>query len=65
MNGRAGRIRGRSGHRGILLIPCQVNRAYRYWFLADTGAALTVLSVRVAKEVGIDLTRPFRHQQIA
>lgn len=47
------------------MIPCQLNDAYRYWFLVDTGTALTMLSRQVAEEIGLDLTRPVRYKRIA
>ena len=64
MDERAGRIRGRSAHGGVLLVPCCLNRVHRYWFLADTGAAQTVIRPQVAGEIGVDVTRPLRYQQI-
>jgi len=55
---RGDRIRGgRATHGGILLVPCLVNQAYRYWFLVDTGTAMTMVSREVAEEIGLDLKR--------
>ena len=65
MNDRTDRIKGRSAHGGVLLVPCQINGLHRYWFLADTGAAQTVIRPQVAEEVGVDKARPLRHQQIS
>lgn len=66
MNRRRGdRILGRRAYGGVLVIPCQLNDAYRYWFLADTGTAMTMLSQQVAEEIGLDLTRPVRFQRMA
>ena len=66
MNRRRGdRVQGHRAYGGVLVIPCQLNDAYRYWFLADTGAAMTVLCWRVAEEMGLDLTRPVRQERIA
>jgi clan AA aspartic protease (TIGR02281 family) len=66
MYGRRGdRVHGRRAYGGILVIPCQLNDAYRYWFLADTGTAITMLSQQVAEEIGLDLSRPVRHERIA
>ena len=65
MSEQVGRIRGRSVHGGVLLVPCRINRLHRYWFLADTGAALTVIRPRVAGDVGVDVASPLRHQQIS
>jgi len=62
---RGDRVQGRRAYGGVLVIPCQLNDAYRYWFLVDTGTALTMLSRRVAEEIGLDLTRPVRHERIA
>ena len=65
MRSRADRIPGRRAHGGVLLVPCLLHGAYRYWFLADTGAALTILSQQVAREIGLDLSQPLRHERIA
>ena len=62
---RGDRVQGRRAYGGVLVIPCQLNDAYRYWFLADTGTAMTMLSRQVAEEMGLDLTRPGRHERIA
>jgi clan AA aspartic protease (TIGR02281 family) len=62
---RGDRVQGRRAYGGVLVIPCQLNDVYRYWFLADTGTALTMLSRQVAEEMGLDLTRPGRHERIA
>ena len=48
MNARTDRIKGRSAYGGVLLVLCQINGLYRYWFLADTGAAQTVIRPQVA-----------------
>lgn len=55
---RGDRIKGRRAHGGVLLVPCLLNEAYRYWFLVDTGTAMTMLSIRVAEEMGVDVDRP-------
>lgn len=65
MSRRGGRIPGRRAHGGVLLVPCLLHDAYRYWFLADTGAAHTLLTPIVAAELGLDLTSPVRHARIA
>lgn len=65
MSRRGDRVRGRQAHGGVLLVPCLVNDVSRYWFLADTGAALTMLSQRAAEEVGLDLTHPLRQERVA
>ena len=62
---RGDRVQGRRAYGGVLVIPCQLNDAYRYWFLVDTGTAMTMLSQRVAVEIGLDLTKPVRHERIA
>jgi len=62
---RGDRVPGRRAYGGVLVIPCQLNEAYRYWFLADTGTAMTMLSRQVAEEIGLDLSRPVRHEQVA
>ena len=64
MNRRGDRIPGRWAHGGVLLVPCLLNDAYRYWFLADTGAAITTCSSRVAEEIGVDLSHPLRQERI-
>ena len=65
MSRRGNRIRGRRAHGGVLLVPCLLHEAYRYWFLADTGAAHTLLTPSVAAELGLDLMSPVRHTRIA
>jgi len=65
MNRRGDRIGGRRAHGGVLLVPCLLNDAYRYWFLADTGAALSMVSPAVAKELRLDVIHPVRHERIA
>lgn len=62
---RGDRIQGRRAYGGVLVIPCQLNDAYRYWFLVDTGTAITMLSRRVTEEIGLDLSSPVRHEDIA
>ncbi len=64
MSRRGDRIRGRRAHGGVLLVPCLLNDAYRYWFLVDTGAAMTMLSEQAATEMGLDLTHPIKQEQI-
>ena len=61
---RGDRIRGRTAHGGVLLVPCLLNDAYRYWFLVDTGTALTMVSMEVAEEMAIDLNHPIRFTPI-
>ena len=39
MRRRGNCIRGRRGYGGVVLVPCLLHDAYRYWLLADTGAA--------------------------
>jgi len=39
---RADYLSCRRGAGGVLLVPCLLHGAYRYWFLADTGAARTL-----------------------
>ena len=51
MSRRGDRIVGRRAHGGVLFVPCLVNATYRYWFLADTGAAFTMISDKVASEM--------------
>ncbi len=62
---RGDRIQGRRAYGDVLVIPCQLNDAYRYWFLADTGTAMTLLAQWVAEEIGLDLTQPIRWKRIA
>jgi hypothetical protein len=49
----------------VLLVPCLLHTAYRYWFLADTGAARTLITPDVALELGLDLRTPVRQVRIA
>lgn len=65
MNRRGDRILGRRAHGGVLLVPCLLHDAYRYWFLADTGAARTLLTPQVAEELGLDRSTPVRQERIA
>lgn len=65
MRRRGDRISGRRVHGGVLLIPCLLHDAYHYWFLADTGAARTLLTPTVAEEIGLDPAAPIRHERIA
>lgn len=65
MRKRGERVQGRRVHGGVLLVPCLLNHVYRYWFLADTGAARTMLSLRAAEEIGVDLSHPLRQEHIA
>ncbi|MBE9569159.1 MAG: retropepsin-like domain-containing protein [Proteobacteria bacterium] len=62
---RGDRVQGHRAYGGVLVIPCQLNDAYRYWFLVDTGTAITMLSRRVTEEIGLDLSSPVRHEDIA
>lgn len=65
MSRRGDRIQGRRAHGGVLLVPCSTNEAYRYWLLADSGAARTMLAQQVAEEIELDLSRPLRRERIA
>ena len=65
MNRRGDRIQGRRAHGGVVLVPCRLDDAYRYWFLADTGAAMTMFSPQVAEEIGVDPSHPLRQERIA
>ena len=65
MTRRGDRVQGRCAYGGVLIIRCQLNGTFRYWFLADTGTALTMLSQRAAEEIGLDLARPERQERIA
>lgn len=64
MNRHGDRIGGRRAHGGVLLVPCLVHDAYRYGFLADTGAARTVISAEVAEEIGRNLSSPVTQERI-
>jgi len=65
MNRRGDRILGRRAHGGVLLVPCLLNDVYRYWFLADTGATISIVSPTVAEELRLDVSRPVRQERIA
>ncbi len=65
MRRRDDRIVGRRGYGGGPLIPFLLHPAYRYWFLADTGAARTLITPDVALELGLDLRTPLRQERIA
>jgi predicted aspartyl protease len=49
----------------VLLVPCLLHAAYRYWFLADTGAARTLITPDVALELDLDIRSPVRQVRIA
>ena len=66
MSGRRGdRVHGRRAYGGVRVTACELNDAYRYWFLADTGTAVTMLSRQVAEESGLDWTPPVWHHRLA
>ena len=65
MRRRGDRIPGRRGYGGILLVPCLLHAAYRYWLLADTGAARTLITPDVALELDLDVQTPVRQERIA
>lgn len=58
------RIAGQRAHGGVLLVPCLLLDTYRYWFLVDTGAATTMVTQRVAEEIGLKLSHPLRRQRV-
>lgn len=64
MSRRGDRILGRRTHGGVLLVPCLLHDTYRYWFLVDTGAAMTMLTQRVAQEIALDISQPLRRERI-
>jgi predicted aspartyl protease len=49
----------------VVLVPCLLHDAYRYWFLADTGAARTLITPDVALELDLDVRTPMRQERIA
>jgi len=59
------RVPGRRAYGGVLVIPCRLNEDYRYWLLVDTGAAITMLSHRVAEEMSLDCEHPLRQARVA
>lgn len=65
MRRRGDRIPGRRGYGGVLLVPCLLHGAYRYWFLADTGAARTLITPDVALDFDLDVRTPLRQERIA
>src|SRR3989442_14181793 len=65
MRHRGDRIPGRRGYGGVLLVPCLLHAAYRYWLLADTGAARTLITPDVALELDLDMQTPVRQERIA
>jgi hypothetical protein len=65
MRRRGDRIRGRRGYGGVVLVPCLLHDAYRYWLLADTGAARTLITPDVAFELDLDVQTPVRQERIA
>jgi predicted aspartyl protease len=65
MRRRGDRIPGRRGYGGVLLVPCLFHDAYRYWLLADTGAARTLITPDVAFELNLDVRTPMRQERMA
>ncbi|MFB6286651.1 MAG: TIGR02281 family clan AA aspartic protease [Candidatus Bipolaricaulia bacterium] len=65
MSRRGDRIVGQRAHGGVLLVPCLLNDVARYWLLADTGAALTMITPHVASELGVDAVEPIRRERLA
>src|SRR5215475_1460774 len=65
MRRRGDRIRGRRGYGGVVLVPCLLHDAYRYWLLADTGVALTLITPDVALELDLDVRTPMRQERMA
>jgi len=65
MRRRGDRIRGRRGYGGVMLVPCLLHAAYRYWLLADTGAARTLITPDVALELDLDVQAPVHQERIA
>jgi len=53
------------GYGGVVLVPCLLHAAYRYWLLADTGAARTLITPDVALELDLDVQTPVRQERIA
>jgi predicted aspartyl protease len=49
----------------VVLVPCLLHDAYRYWLLADTGAARTLITPDVALELDLDVQTPMRRERIA
>src|SRR5215475_4870421 len=65
MRRRGDRIRGRRGYGGVVLVPCLLHDAYRYWLSADTVAARTLITPDVALELDLDVQTPVRQERIA
>src|SRR5262250_2292845 len=65
MRRRGDRIPGRRGYGGVLLVPCLLHEAYRYWFLADTGPARALLTPDIALDRNLDVRTPLRQERIA
>lgn len=57
------RVKGSRQYGGVLIITAQIN-GWDFQLLADTGAALTVITKDVAELSGIDLQRPERSQRV-
>ncbi len=49
----------------ILTVPCQLNDKYHRNFLVDSGAAFTVISQQLAREMKLDIIPPVRQIRIA
>jgi predicted aspartyl protease len=57
---RADRIQGYRGLKGVLIVPGQFNGGFRRQLLVDTGATFTVITQKLAKEMGLDRVSPLR-----
>ena len=50
---RADRIQGYRGRKGVLIVPGQFNGGFRRQLLVDTGATFTVITQKLAQEMGV------------
>ena len=59
----AGRVKGSRQYGGVLILIVRIN-GWDFKLLADTGAALTVITRDVANLLGIDLRHPVRMEKV-
>jgi clan AA aspartic protease (TIGR02281 family) len=56
----ADRIQGYRAPKGVLIVTGQLNGGFRRQFLVDTGATFTVITQKLAQEMGLDKVSPLR-----
>jgi clan AA aspartic protease (TIGR02281 family) len=62
---RADRIQGNRGYKGVLRVTGRLNDKYYGQFLVDTGATFTVITQKLAQEMGLDRVSSLRKISVA